>query len=460
MSFCVPGMPGTLTIESHRAGPPARCTQVLKSMSLSRNTVWNLAGAGLPLLVGAVTIPWLMKELGVERFGILTLLWAIIGYFSLFDFGLGRALTQQVSSSLGNGREREIPGLIRSGLRFTLVTGAIGAAILASAAHVLGYSLLNVSANLQQETFHSLLIAALGIPLATISAGLRGAVEGYERFFASNIARIFLGVSIFLFPVIGVALGGPSLTILSLWLVISRGASTLLFWYFVRRLPCRGLPLIPMQASAARGLLAFGVWMALSNLISPLLVNADRFVISHLLGAALVAFYTVPFEFLVRLLILPGAIGSTLLPRMARDYHSDPAQARALFRKGLWITFGLMTGLATICCAVAYPLMERFLAPGFADRSIGIVVLLSLGVIINGVAYMPYTALHAMKVAKPVGILHCAELVLYLPLLVGCVHWMGLHGAAVAWTARACIDCAGMFCLYWSRVRSQVAYAV
>ena len=55
-------------------------------MSLSRNTIWNLAGAGLPLLIGAATIPWLMSRLGVERFGILTLLWAIIGYFSLFYF--------------------------------------------------------------------------------------------------------------------------------------------------------------------------------------------------------------------------------------------------------------------------------------------------------------------------------------------------------------------------------------
>lgn len=432
------------------------CGAGYEPMSLSRNTVWNLAGAGLPLLLGAATIPWLMARLGVERFGILTLLWAIIGYFSLFDFGLGRALTQQVSASLGNGRLHEIPGLIRSGLRFTLVTGSVGALILAASAHVLGFSLLNVSAPLREETFHALLIAALGIPLATVSAGLRGAVEGYEQFFASNVARIFLGVSIFVFPVFGVLISGPSLVSVSLWLIISRASSTLLFWYFVRRLPCRDLPFVAMPKSAARGLLSFGIWMALSNLISPLLVNADRFVISHLLGAALVAFYTVPFEFLVRLLILPGAIGSTLLPRMAREFHTAPDQARALFRKALLATLVMMTGLAVLCCIVAYPLMQHFLAPGFADKSIGIVIILSVGVIINGVAYMPYTALHAMKVARPVGILHCAEVVCYLPILIGAVHLMGLTGAAVAWTARACLDCAGMFYLY----RTQVAHAI
>ena len=57
-------------------------------MSLRRNILWNLAGAGLPLLAGAAFIPYLVREAGVEVFGILTLVWALIGYFSLFDFGL------------------------------------------------------------------------------------------------------------------------------------------------------------------------------------------------------------------------------------------------------------------------------------------------------------------------------------------------------------------------------------
>jgi O-antigen/teichoic acid export membrane protein len=425
-------------------------------MSLSRNTIWNLSGAGLPLLIGAATIPWLMNRLGVERFGILTLLWAIIGYFSLFDFGLGRALTQQVSASLGEGREAQIPGLIRSGIKFTFATGGLGALLLAASAYSLGYSVLNVSASLQKETFISLLIAALGIPLATVSAGLRGVMEGYERFLASNVVRVFLGVSIFVFPVIGVLLSGPSLVTVTIWLIISRLASMALFWYFVRRLPCHNLPLLPLETDTTRKLLSFGIWMALSNLISPLLVNADRFVISHLLGAAVVAFYTVPFEFLVRLLILPGAIGSTLLPRMAREHQYDPSKSGALFKHGLRITFFVMGGLAVFCSIIAYPLMNHFLAPGFAARSILVVLILSVGVLINGIAYIPYTALHSMKVARPVGILHSAELLFYLPVLVGCVYLMGLEGAAIAWTLRALLDCLGLFYLYRRATRDVV----
>src|SRR5260370_40800032 len=70
---------------------------------LARNTVWNLLGSGAPMIVAVVCIPILIRGLGKERFGVLTLAWALIGYASLFDLGLGRALTQLVARKLGAG---------------------------------------------------------------------------------------------------------------------------------------------------------------------------------------------------------------------------------------------------------------------------------------------------------------------------------------------------------------------
>src|SRR5882672_3000887 len=78
---------------------------------LARNTVWNLVGSGAPMIVAVVCIPILIRGLGKDRFGVLTLAWALIGYASLFDIGLGRALTQLVAKKLGSGEDHEIPAL-------------------------------------------------------------------------------------------------------------------------------------------------------------------------------------------------------------------------------------------------------------------------------------------------------------------------------------------------------------
>src|SRR5260370_29918319 len=78
---------------------------------LARKTVWNLLGGGSGKIVAVFCIPILIRGLGTERFGVLTLAWALIGYASLFDFGVSRALTQLVAKKLGVGQEREIPSL-------------------------------------------------------------------------------------------------------------------------------------------------------------------------------------------------------------------------------------------------------------------------------------------------------------------------------------------------------------
>ncbi|MBC7600432.1 MAG: flippase, partial [Polaromonas sp.] len=46
-------------------------------MSMIRNVAWSLAGLGLPLLVGAAALPFLVARVGVESVGILTLVWAL-----------------------------------------------------------------------------------------------------------------------------------------------------------------------------------------------------------------------------------------------------------------------------------------------------------------------------------------------------------------------------------------------
>ena len=47
--------------------------------------------------------------------------WMVLGYFSLFDLGLGRALTKMVAEKLGLGLERELPCLVGTALGLMMV---------------------------------------------------------------------------------------------------------------------------------------------------------------------------------------------------------------------------------------------------------------------------------------------------------------------------------------------------
>ena len=57
--------------------------QARPQVSRKRNALWNLAGSALPMLAGGLDSVH-VDRLGSEMFGALTLIWGLIGYFSLF----------------------------------------------------------------------------------------------------------------------------------------------------------------------------------------------------------------------------------------------------------------------------------------------------------------------------------------------------------------------------------------
>lgn len=409
-------------------------------MSLRGNTLWSLAGTGLPFLLGAVTIPYLLKKIGVEAFGVLTLVWALIGYFSLFDFGLGRALTQQVATARAEGLHDQLPSLVKTGLWFTAATGAVGGLILAALANDLALRWLNVSVQLQHSTVQALLIAAIGIPLTTVTTGLRGILEAYEDFKAVNLLRMCLGAANFGLPALFVMYVGDSLAWMVGSLIIARVAVLLLHALLVQHKLSVDWASARLSRENIRGLLSFGIWMTVSNVVSPLMVTADRFVISGVLGASMVAYYTVPFEVLIRVLVVPGALTSVLFPRLAAVMSKDQGEARRLYRKCIKI---VVTVLLPVCLVIALGSkwgLTLWLGKEFAEKSWGIVCVMALGLLLNGIAHVPFAAIQATGDARKTAYLHMFELAVYIPVLYISMNLFGLIGAAIAWTARVAID--------------------
>ena len=405
------------------------------------------------MLLGIVTIPYLMRQLGIEAFGILTLVWALIGYFSVFDFGIGRALTQQVSSLKTGASANELPGVIQSGLVLVAGFGLLGGVLLAVFAHPLGHRWLNVDPSLWESTTRCLLIAGVGIPLTTLVTGLRGVLEGFEDFRRANILKIVLGCATFGLPAISIMVFGASLEVVVTSLVVARLAILLAHALAIGRHVDAWRSTSPFDASKAKPLLSFGVWMTASNIISPLMVTADRFVISYLLGAAAVAFYTVPFDFILRLLVVPAALTSALFPRFASLYASDRPAFKRAYRRGLLAVLCLMLLMCVPLSIGSQWGLALWLGTDFAAKAWPIASVMALGLLFNGLAQIPHAAVQAAGGVRATALLHAAEFVFYVPALYLSLLSFGLVGAAGAWTTRVFADLVVLLILARKRIR-------
>jgi O-antigen/teichoic acid export membrane protein len=408
-------------------------------MSIKKNTLWNLFGSVVPMLVGIVAIPYIYREIGIERIGVLTIIWALIGYFSIFDFGLGRAITQRIASLAAHQTDERKKTIATTGVFLTLLIGMVGGLLGFAAIELLGVRWLNSALHLDPEIRASFLLACLAIPATTATAGLRGILEGEQRFKAINILKLILGLSNFLGPIASIVLFGPRLDYIVGSLVVAR-----YFILFAHHLSVRkfiGTSANDFSQEETKQLFQFGGWMTLSNIISPLMVVADRLLISNVLGAAVVAFYTIPAEFMIRLLILPAAITTTVFPIFTKDLsEKNFSNAFALYKKSMKIIFLMMAAITAGIVLGAEFGIELWLGSEFAEKSTAVASILAVGILFNSMAQIPHAYIQASGDARSTALIHLFEAVLYIPTLILLMQMHGIVGAALAWTLRALLD--------------------
>ena len=396
-------------------------------------------GSAAPMLIGIAAIPYIYNQIGIERIGVLTIIWALIGYFSIFDFGLGRAITQRIASLSSHHTERQKITTATTGVFFTLLIGVVGGLAGFAAIELAGVSWINAAKNLDQEIYLSFELACLAIPATTATAGLRGILEGEQRFKVINLLKLILGLSNFLSPIASIALFGPRLDYVVGSLVLARYIILLAHYFSVKRMISNNRDNLSLEES--KHLFQFGGWMTLSNIISPLMVVADRFLIANVLGAAVVAYYTIPAEFIIRLLVLPAAITTTLFPIFSKDLsEKNYSNSFALYKKSMKIIFLLMGLIAASIIIGADVGIEMWLGHEFSEKSSAVASVLAVGILFNSMAQIPHAYIQASGDARSTALIHVFEALLYIPGLFLLLQLHGILGAAIAWMLRAMLD--------------------
>ena len=404
-------------------------------MSLKRNTLWNLAGTVIPMMAGMALIPFTLSRLGSEAFGVLTLVWGLIGYFSVFDMGVGRALTVQLSQLAAKGDLSDAGALVRSGMLLTLAAGLLGMSLIWLLTPSLANHWLKISPALQDDARLAFLVAAVGVLPTTLASGMRGALEGLERFAASNLSRIVLGVWMFALPAWSVYFHGPRLELIALYLVLGRCLVVLGMAFQLRG------HLFSTGATVAsrhfQMLWNYGLWVTLTGIVGPLMVYGDRFFVSAAVGAEQLPLYAIPQDVLLRLLLIPMALTGALLPRLAAMGVTDAAMAYQQTYRRVGVA---MAAICLVAAGLAYPALTLWISAEFATQALPVVLVLCLGVWVNSLASVPYTLLHAKGNPRLTALFHLAELLLYLLALWLLSSRYGLVGAALAWVARVALD--------------------
>lgn len=413
---------------------------------LARNTILNLAGEAAPFVVGLVAIPILVHRLGEQRYGVMTLAWLAVGYFGVFDMGLGRAATKLIAEALGAGRPEQVAALAWTALAMMALFGVLGGVVMAAVSPWLVHRVLNIPSALQPEALHAFWLLAAVSPLLISASTLSGMLAAFQRFDLINAIRVPFGFFSYLAPLLVLAFSHSIF-----WIVAVLVAGRVVSWGVQFLFCTRVFPPFGRRIAVSRAMLAplfsFGGWITISGIISPVMSYFDRFFISALVSVTAVAYYSVPFQAASKLTVIPGALASVMFPAFAAELAAEPARAARLFDRTVTYVFVVLFPAVLVIAAFAPEIMTFWIGSDFSARSFWVLRWIAVAVMVNGLAYLPYAFLQAAHRPDLTAKFHVAEVPVYLVALWAGLRWFGVDGAAFVYLGRVTLDAA---LLYWA----------
>lgn len=410
---------------------------------LVHNTALNFFGQLAPIITGILTIPFIIRRLGVDGFGILSLSWVVMGNLTIFNLGISRAVTKFMAESLGNEEMGDLPHIVWSSVYFQAVLGILGGILLAALSPYLVTKVFNIPQNQTGETIRIFYLIAASVPFFLLSETFSGVLQAAQRFGLVNAVRIPITVAAFLLPAAAL-LCGYNLFGVVVMLLLSKIAG--FFAYFV--LCIRHFPTLRKDFSIHPGkikeVLIFGGWLTVSNLISPIFLYFERFFIVSILSVEMLAFYSAPFEMISRIIVFPASLALTIFPAFSYYGKDNGRILSEIFSRSLKCLIFVMVPASLFFFVFAKDVLSLWLGNEFAVHSAAVFQILTVVFFLNALAYVPLSAIQGLGRADLNAKLELVLAPIFMFLLFVFIRAFGLNGAGLAKLAAMIIDLVGL----------------
>ncbi len=346
--------------------------------ALARNVVWNWAGMATEMLAGFLVMPFLVRHLGTEGYGLWVLIASLTGYFGLLDLGT----RSSVGRHMAFHRARREPGRVNEMLSTALaILGASSLVALAgTVAALLAFNHLFAvpPADLPAARIALALVGlnlALSLPLSAFDASL-WSFQRFDLLNAVDIPGIMLRAGL-TFALVGTGHGLVALGGLTLGVTLATGLTKVALCYRIEP-GLRAQPSL-VRRSAARTLAGYGVWSFVLSVGRIVASQVTPAIVGARLGITPVAVYSVALR-LVGYANSLFATGTGVFTPMvaALQAGGDHARQQRLFLEGSRYAAALSVFIVTCMLALGGPFLALWMGPKMAD-AVPLIGILALG---------------------------------------------------------------------------------
>ena len=399
-------------------------------MSTGRNFLINLGGNLLGLVLFAALTPLYLHTIGTERYGVVTVILSLSMYVATLNFGMGAALTFQVSGELKDDIAAQSEAFW-SAMALSTPIGLVASIVIFGLLPLGLADLMHLTPAVRGE-LRGAVFPLVGIGLCTIlSANARGVYAGRQAFLSlATFTSLDTALAILL-PLLTALYVSPSVaallyaTLLARAIMLVAGIVLCMVALFERHVP-------RARIARIRAMLGYGGWVSLGTLVETVLSSADRLVLGTVAGAGQIAVYSIPLSVTSRAMILPLSLLGSVFPKLV---GADAERAQALLSKTVRF-FLLVTPGYALVVAFAAPVLRYWIGPAFADQATWALQVLAVALWVEALAAAYFYQLNARGNARANFLIATFVVGPYLALLAAGAWLAGATGIACAYLLR------------------------
>lgn len=417
-------------------------------MSLTKNIVANYASQIYIALIGVVMVPFYIKHLGAETYGLVGFFAMLQAWFAVLDMGLTPTVAREAARFTAGAADSYYFRRLMRTLEYLFAFGAlVGGGILFMTADVIATRWLHASNLPAKEVTAAIRLMSITIALRWMCGPYRGAITGWERLAWLGAYSSLIATLRFVIVVPVILLLAPTPTVFfGYQLVVAMVEVGGLFGY-TRKLMQRE-PRAKGQLSGDKSLvplLKFSLAIAFTSSIWILITQTDKLILSKILPLAEYGYFTLGVLVAGVVTIVSAPVSSAILPRLARlEAFGDEEALISLYRQSTQVVAVLAGSLAVTVAFGAESLI--LLWTGNRELAVHSAPILRLYALGNGVltlAAFPYYLQYAKGNLRLHLIGNAVFVALLVPVLIWATRHYGAIGAGYAWLSMNIISLFG-----------------
>ena len=381
-------------------------------------------------------IPWYIKYIGIEAYGIIGLFAVIQAWLSLLDMGMAPTLNREMGRFTGGAQTAaSIRDLLRSVEIVVIVVGCLIVMVLWASAGWLASEWLQAQDLAATTIEQALTIMGAVIALQFLGSIYRSCLIGLQRQVLFNVINSATATLRGLGAVAVLALISPTLEAFFIWqIVVSVVTLLILMASTYSCLPGIGR-MSRFSIRALARIRAYAGGMMGITFLSLLLTQLDKVVLSRLLTLSEYGYYMLAFVVAGGLSILQAPIVQAWYPRLSQLHAANQTtELIEVYHEGAQLVSVIMGSAVLVLIMFSETILLLWTQDiELAQASSNLVKLLAVGNLLNGFMTMPY---HAQLAYGWTGLairINVIAVVLIIPAIFLVVPAYGAMGAAIVW---------------------------